>query len=225
MDPIIAELLTSNRLLHRQIADFDRRLSGFGYVQCCRQSTLLTMTPRPTVPYSGGSYASLPIVQPTPLVNIPPTQNALSNLEMLYKASPEAKMPNPLRHTDHIDCMFWEEATWTRWVEEMREIGSIGPGTGRSINSSWLEDSNGIRVDRNRQGKVLDEMRATWLNMEDFNIPIKRFTSMPATSLNYFRARMESVCPELQLCADHWKADRLWKENFSASVFRREVRF
>lgn len=140
---------------------------------------------------------------------------------MLYKASPEVKMLNPLHQVDYPDCMFWEEATWTRWAEDMKESGAIDHGTpGRGINSSWLEDSDGIRVDRNRQGKIHDEMRATWLNMEDFNIPIKVWKSMPAVSLNYFRARMESVCPELQLCADHWKANRLWKENFLASVFR-----
>ena len=100
----------------------------------------------------------------------------------------------------------------------------------QGANSSWMEDRFGNRVNSERQKKILKEMRATWQNMEGFNIAVKPIRCMPVTSLNYFRARTEAICLELQLCADHWKADQLWKENFSASVFRKgrgrnEVRF
>ncbi|KAF9642966.1 hypothetical protein BDM02DRAFT_3132734 [Thelephora ganbajun] len=38
----------------------------------------------------------------------------------------------------------------------------------------------------------------------------------PATTLDYFHARMELMFPELRLCTDHWKTDRIWIENFSS---------
>ena len=151
-----------------------------------------------------------------------PAVRQKSNLELLYEASLEVKMPEALNERDYPQCRFWEEPVWAAWISEERERGSLNPGIcGKGANSSWMEDRNGHRVCFNQQAKILDEMRATWRNMEDFNISMKSFTSMPATSLNYFRARMELMCPELQLCANHWKVDRLWKENFSASVFRK----
>lgn len=174
------------------------------------------MTPRP---YSSALQPSPARVSPAPMI-IPAIQQK-SNLELLYEASPEAKMPNALNRNDSPLCRFWEEPVWAAWVVEEKERGSLKLGVrGQGANSSWMEDRNGQRLGSDRQKKIFKEMRATWRDMQDFNIPLKVLTGMPATSLNYFRARMESVCPELQLCADHWKVDQLWMENFSGSVFR-----
>src|SRR5882757_3986719 len=54
------------------------------------------------------------------------------------------------------------------------------------------------------------------LTMKSFGIDLFAYGEMPTTSLNYFRAMMESRSPELRLCEDHWKANMVWKENFSS---------
>jgi len=107
-------------------------------------------------------------------------------------------------------------------VQIQSEKGGFKPGVkGEGINSSWMEDSNGNRVHKDRQDQILGAARKTWRTMESFEVGMASYTSVPGPVLNYFRAKMESMFEELRFCADHWKTDAIWKENFSSTGLRR----
>jgi hypothetical protein len=152
---------------------------------------------------------------PSPVTIPIPSQQ--SNLQQLYTATPDVVMPPPLLRDEHPGIRFWEQPLWAEWVEREVEKGSFNTGVqGQGKNSSFMEDADGNRVHISRQKQILEEAHSCWRTMHSFNINLARYREMPATVVDYFRAWMESKCPELQLCAGHWKADKVWHENFSS---------
>ena len=106
---------------------------------------------------------------------------------------------------------------WTDRVARLKEKGEIKSGTqGEGVNSSWMEDEDGNRVDITRQKTILREARLTWLTMRDFGVELANHGDVTGPVLEYFYALMETKFFELRLCADHWKADQIWRENFSS---------
>lgn len=126
-------------------------------------------------------------------------------------------MPAPRSKVAHPRVVFWTEADWEKWKmlqKETKEPGRSKPGEG--INSSWMEDENGVRVHITRQQQILRAARQTWVTMRSFRIDLTVFLGTPVPTVDYFRAKLESAFLELQLCADHWKVNRLWMENYSS---------
>jgi len=174
------------------------------------------MTLRQTSPHIGG-----PLGPPAAGVSTPvamPAGSQKSNLERLREATPHVVMPTPLSRDAHPGPKFWNsEREWIAWREAEKEKGSFRLGVqGGGINSSWMEDENGNRVNLNRQQKILAEARRTWITMAAWQIPTAVYGGVDSLTLDYFRAKMELEFPELRLCADHWKTDQLWRENFSS---------
>ena len=140
-----------------------------------------------------------------------------TGLELLIKNSP-AVMPPPLNRADYPKLRHtWEENDWENWVMIGKENAQFRPGVqGAGVNSSWMQNQDGGRIDLPQQKRILKEARRIWVTMKDFNVPLKTETGVALPTLNYFRAMMESQFFELRLCADHWKVDRVWTENFSS---------
>ena len=137
-------------------------------------------------------------------------------LDRLYKATPEVVPLDPLNQDDYR-TQFWVRARWQEDRDKGIERGAFNSGKqGQGVNSSFLEDENGERVSLTRQNEIHEEVHTTWRTMHQFKIELKPLGSMGAPAREYFRKRMEVVCPELQLCANHWKSDKLWSENFSS---------
>lgn len=140
-----------------------------------------------------------------------------SNLELLYDASPGVVMPIPLKRDDYPDPKFWQESMWSEWSQREVERGTFTSGVeGAGVNSSWMEDTSGNRVNLDKQRRILDAARKTWSAIRNGRVSFGIYSNTPADTLDYFRARMEMMFPELRLCADHWKTDQLWIENFSS---------
>lgn len=155
---------------------------------------------------------------PTPAMI--PTNHEKSGLEKLREATPDVVMPLALNRNNHPHAKFWEEHEWEQWAREEKEEGMFKSGMqGEGVNSSWMENAMGERVDIARQQKILKEAHRTWVTMKCFGIELIVLGGMAVTSLDYFHARMELKFPELQLCADHWKVDRIWTENFSSWAY------
>lgn len=165
----------------------------------------LTLVFRHALPHSNGASASSNISEPK------------TNLQRLYEATPEVVMPAPLERSNHPDCKFWDRHAWEEWKVIRREtVTSNNRVRGQGINSSFIEGPDGTRVDFPRQQQILKEARETLCLMKDFNISLKSHTKMTTLHLDYFRARLESKFYELRLCQDHWKADKIWQENYSS---------
>ena len=124
-------------------------------------------------------------------------------------------MPVSLQRDDYPDVKFWEQPLWKKWVEKELERGGFNAGIkGQGVNSSFMEDSDGNHIHPNQQNQILEEVHSCWRTIRSFNINLMTYREMPATVMDYFRAWMESKCPELQLCSSHWKVDEVWRENF-----------
>ena len=172
--------------------------------------------PRQGLPYAGGSLVPSPGGIPTPSPAAAPAISQKSNLERLWEAQ-AVSMPKPLNKDRFPHARFWERDLWQEWVTKEKEKGSFSTGVrGKGANSSFLEDEDGTRVGLARQTKILGRAYLHWRTMRDAEVDLKPYSNMPAGPLDYFRAKMESDFPELQLCADHWKADEVWQENFSS---------
>jgi len=140
-----------------------------------------------------------------------------SGLKRLYEMSPGLTVPLPLSRDAFPLTLFWEECEWGEWREREKEKGTFGHRIqGEGVNSSWIEDKDGSRVNRTRQKQILAEARHHWVTMRDYNVDVMIYTDTPMPTVDYFRAKMETAFPELQLCADHWKVKKLWMENFSS---------
>jgi hypothetical protein len=174
---------------------------------------IVEMIPRQPSPYVGSPFMSSAAGVPTPVVI--PVQK--TNLQLLYEATPLVKMPPPLERDAFPACRFWEESKWAAWAKEEKEKGSFKSRVqGEGVNSSWMEDEKGNRVDLPRQQVILAEARHTWVTMKSFKVDFAVYHDTPVPTLDYFRAKMEMGFRELRLCADHWKANKAWKENFSS---------
>jgi len=172
-------------------------------------------SPRQTSPYAGSPLTSSVLGMPTSVMI--PTSLPESGLKRLYEMSPGLTMPLPLSRDAFPLTLFWEECEWERWKKREKEKGTFGHRIqGEGVNSSWIEDKNGGRVDRTRQKQILAEARHQWVTMRDYNVDVMIYTDTPMPTVDYFRAKMETTFPELQLCADHWKVKKLWMENFSS---------
>ena len=69
---------------------------------------------------------------------------------------------------------------------------------------------------RHCQQEVLAEARRTWVTMVVFEVDLRVHRDTPAPTLDLLRTRMESMFEGFRLCAGHWKADRIWTEDFSS---------
>ena len=79
-----------------------------------------------------------------------------------------------------------------------------------------MEDTSGNHINLGKQRHILNAAHKTWGAVRGGRVTLGIYSNTPADTLDYFRARMEMMFLELQLCADHWKTDKLWTENFSS---------
>ena len=172
------------------------------------------------LPYAGSHLAPSAVGVPAPVV-ISPGSKSLDNLASLYKMTPEVVPPAPLDRAGYPHpATFWDKDTWIDWVttqkEKTKASKSKSRKAGEGYNSSFIVTPNGVRVNLSRQQTILGEARRTWNTMVNFEVPLMTHKKIAVPALAYFRARMESMFLELRLCDNHWKADRLWQENFSS---------
>ena len=151
-----------------------------------------------------------------PAPAVPPLLDQAYYLGRLYAATPDLVKLEPLNEEDY-NTQFWTLTKWTEGIGEGLETTRLQAGKhGQGVNSSFLENEDGERVSVTRQDEILDEARTTWRTMEKFHINLTPNGGLDAPTREYFRRRMAVNCHELRLCANHWKADKVWGQNFSS---------
>ena len=160
----------------------------------------------------------IPPTPPTPSAT--PTRFAVAEY-LLNKLPP---LP-PLDEEDYENVRFWDKSTWERWVEDEKEVGiTFKSGVrGQGINSSWMEDTDGNRVEIHRQRQIIAGARLVWKNLSTCGVSVGSYRESDEMTLSYFRRKVETEFQELRLCSNHWKADRLWMENFSTQKSGKET--
>jgi len=124
----------------------------------------------------------------------------------------------PLNKNDYELVEFWDKKDWKCWTADQREGGSTlkSGAKGGGINSSWMEDENGVRVDISRQTQIITGARVIWITLTTNGVALTSYRGIDERTLTYFRRKVETDFEELRLCSHHWKADMLWMENFSS---------
>lgn len=160
----------------------------------------------------------IPPIPPTPSAT--PTRFAVAE----YLLSRLPPLP-PLDKEDYEDVRFWDKSTWERWVEDEKEIGNTFKSgvQGQGINSSWMEDTDGSRVAIHRQRQIIAGARLAWTNLSTCGVSVGSYRECDEMTLSYFRRKVETDFQELRLCSNHWKADKLWMENFSTQKSGKET--
>ena len=119
---------------------------------------------------------------------------------------------------DFEDIEFWERGEWESWVVKEKEKGvAFKSGVkGEGKNSSWMENTDGTRVNIAQQGQIIARARHTWLMLKNCHVPLGSFQDTDKQVTSYFRHKVETEFDKLCFCSNHWKANRLWMENFSS---------
>ena len=114
---------------------------------------------------------------------------------------------------------FWDKKDWETQVKIRKESKSkdgVKGTKGEGINSSWMEDEYGTRVDIDRQTEIIAAARRTWLTLSNHGVVVSTLGAADEMVVSYFRRKLETDFIELCYCHNHWKTDKLWKENFSS---------
>ena len=121
----------------------------------------------------------------------------------------------PLNKEDHPGTKFWEASAWEEWVKSQKEKGGFSSHVpGQGTNSSWMEDESGNPIPERRRQAIHREARQMWADMRHYKIEPMPFGAMPSSVVEFFCVKIAFKFSEFRLCADDWKADRLWMENF-----------
>ena len=160
----------------------------------------------------------IPPTPPTPIAT--PTRFAVAEY-LLNKLPP---LP-PLDKEDYENVRFWDKGTWEQWARDEKEMGiTLKSGVqGQGTNSSWMEDTDGNRVEIHRQRQIIAGARLAWTNLSTCGISLLSYRESDEMTLSYFRRKVETDFQELRLCSNHWKADKLWMENFSTQRLGKEM--
>jgi len=81
-----------------------------------------------------------------------------------------------------------------------------------------MEDGSGNVVSPATRRAVTAHARAFWQEKFNKGIPLPTLTNTDRGLRQEFRAYMEGEYPWLCYCADHWKADQIWRDKFSKWV-------
>jgi hypothetical protein len=120
-----------------------------------------------------------------------------------------------LDRADYPNVKFWNKDSWKVRLKESKGVTKTEDSEKTpSIQSGFLEDGNGHRVSKNQQDAILTAARKIWNHFERVSIAPANWTSADSTLLVHFCSEMEKQFFELQLCSHHWKAERIWINNY-----------
>jgi hypothetical protein len=145
-------------------------------------------------------------------------------------------LPPPLCRTDYKNVKFWIEKSYEEHLKH--DDGNTSghglvikkPKRGRpfKFNSSedddekhpYLEDEDGIPVDRQRVSKFNDRARKIFNTLKHADLAPASWGQLGLEAHEYFKGEMMSEFKEFRLCEGSWKLDRLasrvyasWKQN------------
>ncbi|KAF8141645.1 hypothetical protein EV363DRAFT_1443556 [Boletus edulis] len=116
-----------------------------------------------------------------------------------------------LKATDYPHVCFWTEKKWSEWKES-------DAGQASSSNHSFLEDARGQLLSETRVASILSNMRDLWHEFRTRKLIDASMTwkSMPLGTKKTFRSEIIKSFPELNLCEDAWKVDKLAKRHYAS---------
>ena len=139
---------------------------------------------------------------------VPVSSSAMSNT-----------LPAQRDESEYPYVRFWNLDTWKNWSRGVKGVSKIeDPEEKGSRLSSYLEDENGGRVSRARQDAMFLHARSIWTQFDSAGQAPTSYKSAGISILNQFHSEMETNFAKLQLCSNHWKADRIWINNYPSWI-------
>jgi hypothetical protein len=127
----------------------------------------------------------------------------------------------PLNEADYPKVQYWHRSQWLEHQKEKKGLSS-GVSTDLQARRGNSRAAQGINVTmlfvENDQGQPIDGRRASAIRSLANNVfqQLKNHGSAPSTwsqagndIKKHYNSEMETQFPELQLCADHWKAQSI----------------
>ncbi|KAJ7436965.1 hypothetical protein B0H11DRAFT_2294578 [Mycena galericulata] len=122
-----------------------------------------------------------------------------------------------LAEVDYPKAKYWQKTLWTQQIDRDRGLTSISDRPVTSKNSLLFittEDGRSPTPDRMSQARRCTS--ALYFELKKENLLPGTWTQAMHSVKNRFRAVVESEIPELRLCDNHWKADKLASITFSS---------
>jgi len=86
---------------------------------------------------------------------------------------------------------------------------------GENVSYGFVEDENGLTVNRFHISKITSVMREIWMELYDQNMALATWGKGSSTVRNFYRMEMYKRIPELHYCENHWKVNHFAMMNYS----------
>jgi hypothetical protein len=126
----------------------------------------------------------------------------------------EAAIPFHPRREDYPLVKHWTSGIW-KSMRHPKKGTKPERGEDPTLCLFW-EDALGQVISLDRRRSVLRTLRTFWQGTHNKGVPVNTLTNIGLGLLQEYRTFMENEYPWLRLCEDHWKADQIWINNFTA---------
>ncbi|KAJ7463091.1 hypothetical protein B0H11DRAFT_2310327 [Mycena galericulata] len=122
-----------------------------------------------------------------------------------------------LKEVDFPKAKYWQKTLWTQQVDKDRGRTSISDRPVASKNSLlFITAQDGRSPTTERMSEARSCTSSLYFELKAENLLPTTWTQATHSVKNRFRAVVESEVPELRLCDNHWKADKLASITFSS---------
>ena len=121
-----------------------------------------------------------------------------------------ADIPDFPHEDDYKHLKHWGSKLYNAIRHGKQAKGDDGP----ALCLFWELPDGGL-VPPDRRKAVTNDLRAWWKQKHDDKVQLKPIMEIGWKLRDEYRSYIEAKHPWLRLCADHWKADMLWKNHFS----------
>jgi hypothetical protein len=154
---------------------------------------------------------------------LPLTSNPLGIALPSLTATSTSSLTPTLSRDNFPHVRWWHESSWTQTKdvtdpEESDDEGdSLDPSNTKTKKAvAYLEDKQGTPISEERRKAIYKHARGIWSLLARTTQLPTGYQNADVVVLTHYRNEMEAKFPELQLCSEHWKADRVWIKNFSS---------
>ncbi|KAF8871857.1 hypothetical protein BD779DRAFT_1680061 [Infundibulicybe gibba] len=153
--------------------------------------------------------------------------NQARHPEHSYTAA--SSLPLPLSQTNYPKVRYWpigsfkpiQDATVFREIGGKSQRGRGRRSQGVNITYPFIEDRNGLTATGGVVNGITAHARRVFEQLLKSNVAPSTWSHGTPRVQNYFREEMYKNFPDLQLCENHWKADKI-ATNLYSGWFKRQ---
>ncbi|KAJ6492470.1 hypothetical protein C8R47DRAFT_430563 [Mycena vitilis] len=132
-------------------------------------------------------------------------------------SSPPLPQIRVLNETDYPLAKYWQKSRWTDAMSKDRGRSTASGRSPPSKNSLlFITTEDGDTPSKDRMSEARRCAASFYFELKSQNLQPTTWREATMSTKTRFRALLESEIPELRLCSEHWKADKLATITYSS---------